>query len=139
MHITVVAASPRTAQATIRHLLADASAPAVKGIYRNLSRVPEEFKANTRFEAVKGDIEDGASLDFSGSDAVFVVEPPIFDERDTVQHTKDVSENVKAAIQRAQSVKRLVLLSSVGAQYDHGIVSFPFPCSNIRIACATLR
>ncbi|KAK0641801.1 hypothetical protein B0T16DRAFT_220870 [Cercophora newfieldiana] len=121
MHITIVSAGTRTARATIRHLLADASAPTVRGIYRDLSRVPDEFKSNARFEAVKGDIEDVSTLDFSGSQAIFVVEPPIYDERDTVQHTKFISENVKEAVKKAPSVKRLVLLTSVGAQYDHGI------------------
>lgn len=120
MHIIVVPASPRTAQATIRHLLADASAPTVRGVYRDLSRVPEEFKTNPRFEAVQGDIEDAASLDFSGSDAIFMVQPPVYDERDSIAHTKTVAENVKAAIRKATSIKRLVHLSSMGAQYDHG-------------------
>ncbi|KAK4454489.1 hypothetical protein QBC34DRAFT_393528 [Podospora aff. communis PSN243] len=119
MHITVAAASPRTAQATIRQLLADPSAPTVKGIYRNLSRVPEEFKANPRFEAVQGNIEDAATLDFTGSDAVFAVEPPVVDDRDSVKHTRDISENIKGALKKA-GVKRLVLLSSIGAQYGEG-------------------
>jgi len=124
MHITVVPASPRTAQATIRHLLVDASAPTVRGVYRDLSRVPDEFKTSPRFEAVQGDIENAASLDFSGSDAIFMVQPPVYDERDSVEYTKTVSENVKAAIRKATSIKKLVHLSSVGAQYDHGTVSY---------------
>lgn len=120
MRITIVPASPRTAQATIRALLADTLAPTIRGVYRNLARVPDEFKSNPCFEAVQGDIEDAASLDFSGSDVVFVVPPPIFDDRDTVEHTKVVCRNVKDAVQKA-GVKKLVLLSSVGGQYSEGV------------------
>lgn len=127
MHVTVVPASPKTGQATIRALLDSPSGPTIRGYYRDLSRVPDEFKSNPRFEAVKGDVEDAASLDFSGSDAVFNITPPIFDERDLVEHARQVSENVKAAVKKAGSVKRVVLLSSVGAQYDHGTVSFEPP------------
>src|SRR5690242_13569983 len=54
MHITVVPASPKTGQATIRALLADPSNPTVKGYYRDLSKVPAEFKSDPRFEAVQG-------------------------------------------------------------------------------------
>ena len=123
MQITVVPASPKTGQAAIRSLLADPSNPSVKGYYRDLSKVPAEFTSNPRFEAVQGDVEDAATLDFSGSDAVFNITPPLYEEKDIVAHARLVSENVKAAVQKADSVKRLVLLSSVGAQYDHGTVS----------------
>lgn len=123
MHITVVPASPKTGQAAIRALLADPASPTVKGVYRNLAKVPAEFTSNARFEAVQGDVEDASSLDFAGSDAVFTITPPIYDEQDIVAHARNVSENVKAAVQRAGSVTRLVLLSSAGAQYDTGTVS----------------
>ncbi|KAK4245883.1 hypothetical protein C7999DRAFT_33740 [Corynascus novoguineensis] len=122
MHITVVPASPKTGQAAIRALLADASNPIVRGVYRDLSRVPAEFRSNPRFEAVQGTVEDAATLDFSGSDAVFNITPPLYQEIeiDIVAHARQVSENVKAAVKKAESVRRLVLLTSVGAQYDHG-------------------
>ncbi|KAL2267871.1 hypothetical protein VTJ83DRAFT_5148 [Remersonia thermophila] len=120
MHVTVVPASPKTGQAAIRALLADPRAPTVRGYYRDATKVPAEFRSNPRFEAVKGDVEDAASLDFAGSDAVLNITPPLFDERDVVEHARHVSENVKAAVKKAASVKRLVYLSSVGAQYDHG-------------------
>ncbi|KAK4149280.1 hypothetical protein C8A00DRAFT_38129 [Chaetomidium leptoderma] len=120
MQVTVVPASPKTGQATIRTLLADPSNPTVKGYYRDLSKVPAEFTSNPRFEAVKGDVEDAGSLDFSGSDTVLNITPPLYEEKDIIAHARLVSENVKAAVKKAASVKRLVLLSSVGAQYDHG-------------------
>ncbi|KAK4118849.1 NAD(P)-binding protein [Parathielavia appendiculata] len=120
MHITVVPASPKTGQATIRSLLADPFNPTVRAYYRDLSKVPSELKSNPRFEAVKGDVEDAGSLDFSGSDAVLNITPPLYEEKDIIAHARLVSENVKAAVKKAESVKRLVLLSSVGAQYAHG-------------------
>jgi uncharacterized protein YbjT (DUF2867 family) len=128
MHITVVPASPKVGQAAIRSLLADASQPTVKGYYRDLSKVPAEFKANLRFEAVQGDVEDAATLSFAGSDAVFTITPPLYEEKEFVPHARLVSENVKAVVKKAESVKRLVLLTSLGAQYDHGTVSFLVTC-----------
>ena len=125
MHVTVVPASPKTGQAAVRSLLADPTNPTVKGVYRDLAKVPAEFKSNPRFEAVKGDVEDAASLDFAGSDAVFTIPPPLYDEQDIIAHARKVSENVKTAVKKADSVKRLVLLSSAGAQYDQGTVSLP--------------
>jgi uncharacterized protein YbjT (DUF2867 family) len=122
MQFTVVPASPKTGAAAVRSLLADPSAT-VKGYYRDLNKVPAEFKANPRFEAVKGDVEDAATLDFAGSDAVLVITPPIYEEKDFIAHARLVAENVKAATKKAGSVKRLVYVSSVGAQYDHGTVS----------------
>ncbi|KAJ4285945.1 hypothetical protein N0V88_008206 [Collariella sp. IMI 366227] len=119
MHVVVVPASPKTGQATVRALLADSSNPSVKAYYRDLAKVPAEFTSNPRFEAVKGDVEEVSTLDFAGSDTVINITPPIFDEQDIVAHAKLVSENVKAAVQKA-GVKKVVYLSSVGAQYDHG-------------------
>ncbi|KAK4238760.1 hypothetical protein C8A03DRAFT_14801 [Achaetomium macrosporum] len=120
MHITVVPASPKTGQAAIRTLLADPSGPTVRGVYRDLAKVPAEFKSNPRFEAVQGSVEELSTLDLSGSDAVLNITPPLYDKRDVVAHARLVSENVKTAIKKAGSVKRLVYLSSGGAQYDHG-------------------
>ncbi|EGS21335.1 uncharacterized protein CTHT_0031900 [Thermochaetoides thermophila DSM 1495] len=122
MYITIAPASPKTGAATIRALLSDTSNSSlkVKGVYRDLSRVPEEFKSDPRFEAVKGNVEDAASIDFTGSDAVLNITPPLyFDEQDIVKHAHLVSENVKQAVQKA-GVKRLVLITSVGAQLESG-------------------
>ncbi|KAK3346322.1 hypothetical protein B0T25DRAFT_571466 [Lasiosphaeria hispida] len=121
MHITIAPASTHTGRATIRLLLADPSNPSIRGVYRNLAKVPDEFKSHPRFEAVQGDIEDVSSLHFGGSDAVLNIQPAIYEDKDTVAHAKTVSGNIKTAVQAAASVKRLVLVSSEGAQYDHGV------------------
>lgn len=122
MHITILPGSPRTAQATIRVLLADPSGPTVRALYRDLARVPTEFASHPRFEAIQGDVDDASSLNLSGTDAVFFVQPPMYQDIDTIGHSRSVAENVKGAIQNATSVKRLVYLSSMGAQYDQGVV-----------------
>ncbi|KAL2257809.1 hypothetical protein VTK26DRAFT_9151 [Humicola hyalothermophila] len=121
MQITVAPASPRTGLATIRALLASPAATKVIGVYRDLSRVPAELAADPRFQAVRGDVEDAGSLDFAGSDAVLSITPPLYHStQDVIAHARAVSENVKAAVARAGTVKRVVLLSSAGAQYESG-------------------
>jgi uncharacterized protein YbjT (DUF2867 family) len=122
MHITVVPAGPKTARATIQNLLDDPRGPTVRAVYRDPSKAPESFVANPRFTAVKGDVSDAASLDFSGSDAVLAITPPRFDGYDVVKHAREVSENVRVKLDGVESVKRLVLLSSMGAQYGEGVV-----------------
>ncbi|KAK5652249.1 hypothetical protein OQA88_10746 [Cercophora sp. LCS_1] len=121
MHLSIVPASPRTAQAAIRHLLAAAGGPTVRGVYRDLAKVPAEFRENPRFEAVKGDIDAPEGIDLSGTDAVFLVQPPVYQDIDTIEHARVVAEGLKAAVKRAGSVKRVVVLSSQGAQYDQGV------------------
>ncbi|KAA8644211.1 hypothetical protein EYZ11_012550 [Aspergillus tanneri] len=121
MHIAVVPASSQTGKATIRVLLNDQQvAPTVQGVYRNLSKVPSEFTCHTNFRSVQGNIGDVTTLDFSGIDAVFLTPPPCYDGSDSVEFTRSVCNNVKAAIQKSGTVKRLVLLSSVGAQLPSG-------------------
>lgn len=134
MHITIIPAGPKTARATIQNLLNNPQGPTVRAIYRDPSKVPESFVANPRFTAVKGDVRDAASLDFSGSDAVLAITPPRFDGYDVVQHAREVSENVRAKLEGIESVKRLVLLSSMGAQYNEGVVKtsyFPLLISSL--------
>ncbi|KAL8367239.1 hypothetical protein RB599_010290 [Gaeumannomyces hyphopodioides] len=119
MHITVAPASTKAGRATIEALLADSAGPTVTGVYRNLSRVPAQFSPNPNFKAMQGDVQDGASLDFSGADAVLAITPPQFHESDIVADARKMSENMKAAAQKA-GIKRLVLLSSVGAELEKG-------------------
>lgn len=126
MHITIVPAGPKTARATIQNLLDDPSGPTVRAVYRDPSKAPASFLAHPRFSASKGDVASSESLDFSGSDAVLVITPPRFDGYDVGAHAREVSENTRRAVERAGSVKRVVLLSSMGAQYAEDVVSvFP--------------
>lgn len=121
MTITILPASTQTAQATIRALLntSPSSAP-IQAIYRNLSKVPAEFASNPRFRAVQGTIDDPSTLDLSGTDALFVITPPRW-EGDTFECARLTAENVKAAAKKA-GVRRVVYLSSIGAQCESGTV-----------------
>jgi putative NADH-flavin reductase len=122
-HITVVPASTRVGTETIRRLLASSEKPLVRGIYRNTSKAPAEYTNTPNFEAVKGDVESGDGLDFTGSDAVLYVPPPTYEKKmDLADWARQTATNVKNALHRA-NVKRLVILSGLGSQHDHGVVS----------------
>ena len=94
----------------------------IKALYRDLKKVPAEFNSTDNFTAVQGDVCDAATLDFSGSGAVLACLPPAYDGRDIIAHAQAVSSNIRDAIDIAGGVKRLVLLSSVGAVFAEGVV-----------------
>lgn len=128
-HITVLPASPKTGLATITALLAHPSAPHVRGIYRDLSRVPEHLKSNPRFTASQGDVStspDGIDLG-EQCDAVLCITPPLYGapagEGGIPGFAKRVSEAQREVIKR-KGVQRVVYLSSGGAQHAKGVVSF---------------
>jgi len=122
-HITVVPASTRVGTETIRRLLASPEKPSVRGIYRDTSKSPAEYTDTHNFEAVKGDVESGDGLDFTGSDAVLYVPPPIYEkEMDLADWARQTATNVRNALHRA-NVKSLIILSGLGSQHDHGVVS----------------
>ncbi|KFA54561.1 hypothetical protein S40293_02240 [Stachybotrys chartarum IBT 40293] len=124
MHIAIASAGTKNAAATIRTLLAlGLPSLRIRAYYPNLATVPDEFTSSPSFEAAQGNIEDANSLDFRSVDAVLAITPPVFDGRDTTAHARSVSENVKCAVERAGSIKKLVLLSSIGAELETGVVS----------------
>ncbi|KAF2148846.1 NAD(P)-binding protein [Myriangium duriaei CBS 260.36] len=120
MRITIIPASAKTTQAAVEALLAHESQPNVVGYYRDLSKVPERFKINPRFEAVTGDVADPSSLNFGGSDAVMTLSPPKMDGSDFLDFAATTAKNVASAVRKAQTVKRLVYISSVGAEHAEG-------------------
>lgn len=128
MRVTIVSAGTQTGKATIQHLLDSNPDVEIHALYRNLDKVPEEFKSAANFTAVQGDMEDPQTLDFSGSTSVSVMTPPVFKDGDALAHTEQMCLNVKNALDAAGSVKRLVLLSSMGAEFDKGVVSFGIEC-----------
>lgn len=121
MQITIVPASSSVGEAAVRQLLAHGSQPTVRAIYRNIDKAPEEFKSNPHFRAVRGDIGMG-DLDFDTSEAVLYVVPAVMDGSDLDEFATRAANNVKAAIERAGTVKRLVVQSALGSQFE-GIVS----------------
>ncbi|KAL0940315.1 NmrA family protein [Colletotrichum truncatum] len=121
MQIVVVPASSKTGQSTIRALLDAASEPIITGVYRDPAKAPSDFKEQPRFRAVKGDVADVGSLSFAGADVVVTITPPQFSESRPISRAREMAANVKYAIGRAgDSVKRLVYVSSIGAQFEHG-------------------
>ncbi|KAI9164202.1 hypothetical protein HJFPF1_05842 [Paramyrothecium foliicola] len=120
MKVTVVPASAQTLKAAVADLLDHPSAPSVVGVYRNLDKAPDEFKKNPHFQAVLGNLHDASTLDFSGSEVVVVLSPPHLDGSDYVAAAKKVAQAVRDAIAKAPSVRRLVYISSMGAQYEKG-------------------
>lgn len=122
MQLTVCPASSQICRVAIQTLLEHPSEPRVTGVYRDLGKVPPEFSSHPNFTAVRGDLNDEASLDFKGSDGVLVISPPIYDGSDLVSSTDRLASNVRAAVTRAGSIVRLVYVSSTGAQYDQGVV-----------------
>ncbi|KAE8381118.1 hypothetical protein BDV26DRAFT_106719 [Aspergillus bertholletiae] len=121
MQITIAPASPQTCRSAVQALLGDKSAPVVIGIYRDLNKVPAEFKSHPNFKAVQGDLKERDSLDFTGSDAVLTLTPPCYDGSDFVAQAKMILSNVRDAVMQAKSVKRLVYISSMGAQFTSGV------------------
>ncbi|EXL67027.1 hypothetical protein FOPG_16831 [Fusarium oxysporum f. sp. conglutinans race 2 54008] len=121
MKVVVVPASAQTSQWAIQTLLDDSSVPSVIGVYRDVGKVPAGFRNHQIFQAVQGDVSDGSTLDFSGCDAVITLTPPKLDGSDFIAFGKNMATNVRQAVAKSRSVKRLVYVSSQGAQYAEGV------------------
>ncbi|KAK2671138.1 hypothetical protein RAB80_013560 [Fusarium oxysporum f. sp. vasinfectum] len=119
-HITVIPASTKAGRETIRTLLESESKPTIRAVYRDTSKAPPEFLKHSNFEAVKGDIGDGDSLDFTGSNTVFYIPPPTYDGTDTGDWATRAGTNVKKALEKA-NIQRLLILSAIGAHNSSGI------------------
>jgi putative NAD(P)-binding protein len=118
---TIIPASTGAGKATIRSLLSSKTPLTVHGIYRNVSKAPAEFTSNPNFTASTGDVSSGEGLDFSVSDAVLYIPPPPGSGTNLDEFSNTTANHVKHALAKA-SVKRLVLISSMGSQYDREIV-----------------
>lgn len=123
MQFTVLPAGSQTGMATIDFLLKGDHGHTVVGVYRNVSKAPAKYTSHPNFKAIQGDMDNGSSLDFTGSDAVLTLAPPRFDSEDIAKVSKSTSENIKAAIERSGTVKRLIFVSSLGAEVPTGTVS----------------
>ncbi len=121
LNITVLPASTQAGRETIRALLANKDPPNIQAIYRDTSKAPSDFTSHDNFKAVKGDVSADTGLDFSDSDAVFYIPPPTYDGTDSTEHGTNMANNIKAALQKSSKVKRLLILSAMGAQHDKGI------------------
>lgn len=123
MKICVAPASTKTGRAAIDALLKDTGQHSVVGIYRDLGKVPEHFKWNPWFEARQGDVASVETLNFSGCDVLLTMTPPfLFTSDDPVSTAKEISDNVREAVLRVGSIRRIVYISSMGAQHESGVV-----------------
>ena len=119
MNVTVVSAGAQTGKSAIRALLKHDVK--VTGIFRDPAKAPSELTAHPNFKAVQGDVS--ATLDLTGADVVIVTIPPIGEPRDIVTAAKERASNIKTAVEKAAgTVKRVVLLTSIGAQFSTGVV-----------------
>ncbi|KAM0352923.1 hypothetical protein ACHAPU_001807 [Fusarium lateritium] len=119
-NITVLPASTKAGRETIRILLESETKPYIRAVYRDPTKAPAEFVQKSNFEAVKGDVGNGSSLDFIGSDAVFYIPPPILDGTDQAEWATRSAINVKKGLKDA-GIKRLLILSAIGSQNSSGI------------------
>ena len=135
MKVTVVSASTQTGQAAVGHLLTSNDPDvSVVGIYRDVAQAPGKFKENPRFEARLGDLASAESLSFSGSDVVIAVLPPLWADRlGPVAASGQFAQNVEEAVRASGTVRRLVYVSSMGAQYEDGTVCHPNPLTYLHL------
>lgn len=119
--LTVLPASTQSGRETIRSLLSRDNPPTIRAVYRDISKAPAEFTSNPNFEAVQGDVNDSSTLEFGSSEAVFYIPPPTYDGQNTSEFATKTANTVKSALEKATSVKRLVLFSAMGAQHDSNI------------------
>ena len=120
--ITVIPASTQAGKETIRALLEDKRQPSVQAVYRNSSKAPSEFISHPKFTALQGDVSGDSKFDFSESDAVFYIPPPTYNGTGTAEFATRAATKVKAALQAASNVKRLLIFSAIGAQHEENIV-----------------
>ncbi len=89
-----------------------------------ISRHPQEVQNLVKRGAhlVEGSIDNPAVLDraLTGADALFWLTPFAFDQPDYLSWAKHIAQTAANAAKR-HSVKRVVLVSSVGAQHESGV------------------
>lgn len=133
MRITIVPAGPKTSAGPIRQLLSKApDSVDVYGVYRNISRAPAEFLSHENFHAVCGDIENASSLDLGGSDAVMTSTPPFSAKKTPLQRQRKCRTMSKMPSKEPAGFKRLMLLSSMGAEFAKGVASVDMHGATVR-------
>lgn len=135
MSVAVIPACSRTARAIIRRLLdEDQPSPVrVRGLYKDISCVPHEFRSHPNFEVTEGDASNATAIlnVASRADAILAIVTGQGNGdcygSDILQWTKSISEHVRLAVQRTVSIKRIVLLSSMQIEHcKYGAVSLSF-------------
>lgn len=125
MLVSIAPACSRTARAIIGCLLdEDQPSPVrVRGLYKDISCVPHEFRCHPNFEITEGDASNATAMlnVASGADAMLAIVTVQGNGdcygSDILQWTKGISKHVRLAVQRTVSIKRIVLLSSMQIQH----------------------
>jgi uncharacterized protein YbjT (DUF2867 family) len=111
----VIGATGNTGAAAVKTLLAKGAK--VRAVGRDTARIQQVL--GTGVEACVADIYDAASLAraFEGADGAYVMIPPRLKDPDMLASGAKMSDAIAAALKES-SVKRVVVLSSIGAQHD---------------------
>lgn len=113
----ILGATGQVGSAIVDHLLAK-KLP-VKALIHNPEKT-SEIKAKGAEVAVADAMDLNSLIDaFQGGDTLFVLTPETGKSKDVLGETKSILENYNQAIQQS-SIKKVVGLSSIGAQYDKG-------------------
>jgi uncharacterized protein YbjT (DUF2867 family) len=115
---TVLGITGKVGGSTAETLLA--AGKKVRGIVRDKARAA--YWAKKGVELLQGNVDDIATLTeaFRGSEGVFVMVPPYFAPAPGYPETKNIVANIRSALAAAKP-KKVVYLSSVGAQHQHGL------------------
>jgi uncharacterized protein YbjT (DUF2867 family) len=111
----VLGATGNTGSAAVRTLLAKGAR--VRAVGRDTARIQQVL--GTGVEPFVADVYDAASLAkaFEGADGAYVMIPPRIKEPDLLASGAKMSDAITNALKES-SVKRIVVLSSIGAQHD---------------------
>jgi len=115
---TIIGITGRVGSSTAGTLLA--AGKKVRGIVREETKAAHWAKQGV--EIVHGNLDDIAVLTeaFRGSEGVFVMVPPYFAPAPGYPETRSIVANIRSALVAAQP-KKVVYLSSVGAQHQHSL------------------
>jgi uncharacterized protein YbjT (DUF2867 family) len=113
----ILGASGQVGSAIVAHLLAKKLA--VKAVIHNPEKA-SEIKAKGAEVAVADAMDLNSLIEaFKDGDTLFAITPETFKNEDVLGETKTMLENYKQAI-KASGIKKIVGLSSIGAQYSEG-------------------
>jgi uncharacterized protein YbjT (DUF2867 family) len=117
MLVTVMGATGKTGQAVTEQLLAGGAK--VRAIGRDQNKLQPLAKKGA--EPVVADVTRAAELTtaFRGADAIYALVPPHYTAADPLGHYDTINAAIAAAITES-GVRRVVYLSSVGADRDSG-------------------
>jgi uncharacterized protein YbjT (DUF2867 family) len=115
---TITGITGRVGASTAGTLLA--AGKKVRGIVRDKAKAAHWAKQGV--ELLQGNLDDIAVLTeaFRGSEGVFIMVPPYFAPAPGYPETKNIVANIRSALAAAKP-KKVVYLSSVGAQREHGL------------------